>query len=99
MAQDHPPSSSSSVTNVSFDDNEKHAADPSFVKVKPADDVEQGDELDERAEFLPADEEKPAPAKPDNSTRTAVLWMVVNTLATIGIVSSTAPSRLFGLRS
>ncbi|TVY22054.1 Solute carrier family 35 member E3 [Lachnellula arida] len=85
MAPDHAPSSSSSVTNESFDDNEKHATDASFVKVKTPDDVEQGDEV-ERVELLPADQEKPAPAKPDNSTRTAVIWMVVNTLATIGIV-------------
>lgn len=87
MAPDHAPSSSSSITNESFDDSEKHAVDASFVKVKTPDDVELGDEV-ERVELLPADQEKPAPAKPDNSTRTAVIWMVVNTLATIGIVSS-----------
>ncbi|TVY84038.1 Solute carrier family 35 member E3, partial [Lachnellula suecica] len=87
---DREPSISSSVTEAEgYDDSEKHgtmSSDGSFVKVKTPDEVEHGDDI-ERAELLPADHEKPAaPAKPDNSTRTAALWMIVNTLATIGIV-------------
>ena len=77
---------SSSVTEAEvYDDNEKQATDASFVQVTPRD-VESGDDV-ERAELLPAEQEKAAPAKPDHSTRTAVIWMAVNTLATIGIVS------------
>lgn len=81
-------SSSSSVTDAEhFDENEKIASsNASFVKVKAEDDVEAGDDV-ERAELLPEEHvAKPAPVK-DNSTRTAIIWMVVNTLATIGIVS------------
>jgi solute carrier family 35, member E3 len=86
-AADLAPSASSSVTEAEvYDYNEKDGVDSSFVKVNTPGDVEQGDDV-ERAELLPAEHEKPAPAKPDNSTRTAVIWMVVNTLATIGIVS------------
>jgi solute carrier family 35 protein E3 len=37
--------------------------------------------------LLPADHEKPPPDKqPETSMRSSVIWMVVNTLATIGIV-------------
>lgn len=86
---DRVPSSSSSVTDAEhFDENEKMtSSNTSFVKVKAEDDVEAGDDV-ERAELLPEEHvDKPAPVVKDNSTRTAVIWMVVNTLATIGIVS------------
>jgi solute carrier family 35 protein E3 len=87
-AADREPSISSSVTEAeTFDDNEKHGTEGSFVKVKTPEEVEHGDDV-ERAELLREDHEKPAaPPKPDNSTRSAIIWMVVNTLATIGIVS------------
>ncbi|PVH86519.1 TPT-domain-containing protein [Cadophora sp. DSE1049] len=57
-------------------------------RLKTPDEMDIGDDI-ERAELLSEHDEgeKPAPApKPDTSTRTAVIWMVVNTLATIGIV-------------
>lgn len=86
---DREPSISSSVTEAeNFDDNtEKHgSSEGSFVKVTSPDDVEQASEV-ERAELLPQEREKPAaPAKPANSSMTAAIWIVLNTLATIGIV-------------
>ncbi|KAK0127129.1 hypothetical protein ONS96_006686 [Cadophora gregata f. sp. sojae] len=85
MAADRIASASSSVTAAeSYDDNEKM----SEGRLKTPDEMDIGDDV-ERAELLSEhdDQEKPTPApKPDTSTRTAVIWMVVNTLATIGIV-------------
>ncbi|CAG8959375.1 hypothetical protein HYFRA_00001273 [Hymenoscyphus fraxineus] len=86
---DRVPSSSSSVTAGDvdhYDENEKMvSSNGSFVKLKAEDVEEIGDDV-ERAELLPeVHVEKAAPVK-DNSTRTAIIWMVVNTLATIGIV-------------
>ncbi|PBP17425.1 solute carrier family 35 member E3 [Diplocarpon rosae] len=58
----------------------------SFVKLKTPEELETGDDI-ERAELLPAVDEKAASQpKQETSTRQAVTWMVVNTLATIGIV-------------
>jgi solute carrier family 35 protein E3 len=85
---DRAPSIASSVTEADTYDEEKNTrmSDGSFVKLKSPEEMELGDDV-ERANLLPQDDEKPtAPAKPDNSTRTAIIWMVVNTLATIGIV-------------
>jgi solute carrier family 35 protein E3 len=94
MAEHHPerPSSiSSSVTEAEAYDSEKNAprssAEASFTNLKTPDELEIGDDV-EREELLPAEHEKPAQPQPDNSMRSAVIWMVVNTLATIGIVSS-----------
>lgn len=92
---DRPPSISSSITEAeTFDDNEKASsvstADGGFTKLKSPEEMEIGDDV-ERAGLLPAEEqeqEKPQPPAQDNSTRTALIWMVVNTLATIGIVSA-----------
>lgn len=79
------PSIGSSTTETDdVDVNEKNGG--SFDSLTRAKEVEAGDDV-EMAELLPGDAEKPAPVKKDNSTRTAVIWMVVNTLATIGIVS------------
>jgi len=93
-SSDRPPSVSSSLTEAeAYDDNEKGAAlsptEGSYVKLKSPEEMDIGDDV-ERVGLLPADaeDEKPPQAKQDNSTRTAILWMVVNTLATIGIVSS-----------
>ena len=91
---DRAPSISSSVTEAeAFDDNEKastlSSTDGGFTKLRSPEEMEIGDDV-ERAGLLPAEQqeqEKPRPAAQDNSTRTAVIWMVVNTLATIGIVS------------
>ncbi len=86
------PSISSSITEAeAYDENEKNGTtnltDDSFVKLKSLGNLELGDDV-ERAELLPAEDEKPSQPKPDSSVRTAFVWMVVNTLATIGIVSS-----------
>ena len=96
---DRAPSTSSSVTEAeAYDENEneKHGTmsetDGSFVKLKSPEDLELGDgDDDERAEMLPAEHEKPAQATPEASVRSSFVWMVVNTLATIGIVSSRVP--------
>jgi solute carrier family 35 protein E3 len=89
---DRAPSVSSSVTEAeAYDENEKNgtrnSTEVSFIKVKSPEDLEIGDEV-ERAELLPADHEKPPQPTHDSSVRSAFVWMVVNTLATIGIVSS-----------
>lgn len=86
---DRAPSVSSSVTEAEHFKDEKNGAgssDGSFVNLKTPDEMEIGDDV-ERAELLPGDVEKAAEPKPDNSTKVAAAWMVVNTLATIGIVS------------
>jgi solute carrier family 35, member E3 len=94
----HAPSTSSSVTEAeAYDENEKHGmlseTEGGFVKLKSPEDLElgDGDDDDERAEMLPAEHEKPAQPTPEASVRSSFIWMVVNTLATIGIVSSTVP--------
>lgn len=88
-ATDREPSISSSVTEAeAFDENEKSSSstDGGFVNLKSPEEMEIGDDV-ERAELLPGDHEKPPPAKqPETSMRSSVIWMVVNTLATIGIV-------------
>jgi len=89
---DRAPSVSSSVTEAeAYDENEKNgtrnSTEVSFIKLKSPEDLEIGDEV-ERAELLPADHEKPPQPTHDSSVRSAFVWMVVNTLATIGIVSS-----------
>lgn len=69
-----------------FDDEKNGGRSPtgSFVKVKPMEDLEGGSDI-ERAELLPTASAQPhVPEK--SSARAAVIWMVVNTLATIGIV-------------
>lgn len=90
---DRVPSISSSITEAdAFDENEKagslSSTDGSFTKLKSPEDMEIGDDV-ERVGLLPAEqlEEKTQPVVKDNSMRTAGIWMVVNTLATIGIVS------------
>jgi solute carrier family 35, member E3 len=98
---DRSPSTSSSVTEAgAFDESEKHGmiseTEASFVKLKSPEDLElgDGDDDDERAEMLPTEQEKPTQPTPEASVRSSFIWMVVNTLATIGIVSSTAPRAL-----
>jgi solute carrier family 35, member E3 len=87
---------SSSVTEAeAYDENEKNgtrsSTEGSFVKLKSPEDLEIGDEI-EREELLPAEHEKPLQPTPDSSVRSAFVWMVVNTLATIGIVSFKKPA-------
>jgi hypothetical protein len=97
---DRPPSISSSVTEAEVFDDEKHGAagssDGSFVKLKTPDEIEAGDDV-ERAELLPGGQEKAPQPKAENSTKAAAAWMVVNTLATIGIVSFANLCRLRGI--
>ncbi|PMD43406.1 hypothetical protein L207DRAFT_542675 [Hyaloscypha variabilis F] len=91
---DRAPSTSSSVTETEaydVNEDEKHGTmsdtEGSFVKLKSPEDLELGDgDDDERAEMLPAEHEKPAQTAPQASARSSFAWMVVNTLATIGIV-------------
>jgi hypothetical protein len=85
-APDRAPSVSSSSTEA-YDEKE-NSSDGSIVKIKAGEGSEAGDDV-ERAVLLPEDHEEEklaAPTLEDNSTRTAAIWMVVNTLATIGIV-------------
>lgn len=93
--RDREPSISSSTTEAeAFDDNEKNgvvgATDANYANLKSPDELEIGDDV-ERAELLPGEDEKPPPKAPENTMRTAGIWMVVNTLATIGIVSLISP--------
>lgn len=82
---DRAPSVSSSVTEAdAYDDHEKMAG---VSSLKDPEELEIGDDI-ESAGLLPLEQEKPEAKKSDNSARTAALWMIVNTLATIGIVSS-----------
>lgn len=87
---DRAPSVSSSITEAEAFDDEKNGANGSsdgFTELKSPDEMEAGDGDDvERAELLPAEHEKAPEPKPDNSTKVAAAWMIVNTLATIGIV-------------
>jgi solute carrier family 35 protein E3 len=89
---DRASSISSSITEAQADEEHEkngamNSAEGSFVKLKSPEDLEIGDDV-ETAELLPAEHEKPPQTKPDPSVRSAFVWMVVNTLATIGIVSS-----------
>lgn len=89
-----PDTNTSPSEHESFDESEKRSShDGSFVKLKSGDDIEMGS-TSEREELMgngastaaaiPA-AEKPADA-PGSSARAAVVWMVINTLSTIGIV-------------
>jgi solute carrier family 35 protein E3 len=77
---------SSSVTEAEgYDESEKKGShDGSFVKVKSPEEMEMGSDI-ERAELLPPVQAEKV-ADPASSNKAAVIWMVVNTLATIGIV-------------
>lgn len=85
---DRTPSVSSSVTEAdSYDEknNDMKRVD-SFTKLRSPDELEIGDDV-ERAGLLPQQAEQEKPQAADPSMKSAVVWMVVNTLATIGIVS------------
>ncbi len=74
-----------------YDDNEKNhspTTESSFVKLNTPEEMEMGSDV-ERAELLPAavNVAQEKATEPEKATvRSAVIWMVVNTLATIGIV-------------
>lgn len=93
MAERSAPSVSSSLTETeSYDEKSGTKASSegsSYAHMKEPDEMDIGDLGDdvERMELLPPTEPAAArPAPENNSARTAVIWMVVNTLATIGIV-------------
>jgi len=94
MAERATPSVSSSQTDTeSYDEKTGRKASSeasSYMHMKEPDEMDIGDLGDdvERMELLPPSESAPANPAPDNSARSAVIWMVVNTLATIGIVST-----------
>jgi hypothetical protein len=84
----------SSVSSEAETYDEKHtpnrsSAESSFIKPRDEEDLEMGKDV-EMQELLPAEEKAPeaaAPPAPGSSARSAIIWMGVNTLATIGIVS------------
>ncbi|RDW70077.1 hypothetical protein BP5796_08474 [Coleophoma crateriformis] len=84
---DRAPSVSSSVTEAdNYDEkNGDLRSDGSFVKLKSPEELEVGDDI-ERAELLPQEAQPEKPKAAEGSVRSAAVWMVVNTLATIGIV-------------
>jgi solute carrier family 35 protein E3 len=91
-ATERAPSISSSITEAeAYSENEKiesrNSTDQGFIKLISPESLDLADDV-EKAELLPAEDEKPPQPKPESSVRTAFSWMVVNTLATIGIVSS-----------
>lgn len=82
--------SKSTSQRASFEDSEKRNSDDgSFVKLKGKDDIEMGSEV-ERAELLgnatTAAAQEKQPEATGSSAKAAIVWMIVNTLATIGIV-------------
>jgi solute carrier family 35 protein E3 len=96
--RDRTASISSSTTEAeSYDDTGKlggkSSEEESYVNLKTPEELEIGDGV-ERAELLPQSElEKPQ--APETTLRSSIIWMVVNTLATIGIVSQhKSPSAL-----
>lgn len=82
--------SSSIIEAEAYDEKEKNhspTTDSSYVHMKTPEEMEIGDE--EKAELIPAAmhvaQEKAT--EPEKATvRSAMIWMVINTLATIGIV-------------
>ncbi|KAG9246134.1 triose-phosphate transporter family-domain-containing protein [Calycina marina] len=84
-------SSSSSAEVESLDEKHPHKTshdEDSYLSMKEPDEMDIGGlgEDVERIELLPpATPAEPAPA-PHSTTRSSIIWMIVNTLATIGIV-------------
>jgi solute carrier family 35 protein E3 len=87
--RDRTASISSSTTEAeSYDDTGKlggkSSEEESYVNLKTPEELEIGDDV-ERAELLAQSEQEKPPA-PESTLRSSIIWMVVNTLATIGIV-------------
>ena len=78
----------SSSDGERFDNEKDSASSPSssYVNVKPTEEMEMGDDI-ERQELLNSSEPPKQQEPEKGSVRAAIIWMVVNTLATIGIVS------------
>lgn len=77
--------SSSSADTATHEDNEKLARLDQSGELKKPEDMEIGEREDD--ELLPQNQREPEKQEPPKSGFTSSLvWMVVNTLATIGIV-------------
>ncbi len=80
---------SSSTEAGTFDENEKLAkidhSEDGLKSLKPPEELEMAED-GEDAGLLPPADEKPEP--PKNTFMSSLIWMVINTLATIGIVSA-----------
>lgn len=76
--------SSSSAETATNPENEKLARlDQSEDGIEKQADLEVGDEREDEG-LLPQETEKPEP--PKSTFKSSFIWMIVNTLATIGIV-------------
>jgi solute carrier family 35 protein E3 len=82
--------SSSSTQAESYDDTLEKSLhhDVTYVKARRSDDFELGKEV-ETEDLLPVEHEKVQEAP--STVRSSILWMIVNTLATIGIVCPSIP--------
>jgi len=83
-------SGSSTEPEIIFDENEKNrktSSEGSYVNMKTPEEMEIGDD-EERGDLLPQMSQEKAEPVPENSVRSGAMWMIVNTLATIGIVRS-----------
>lgn len=90
---------SASTEAEPYDENEKYqpTSDSSYVHLKTPDEMEIADE--ESAELLPAAKHIAQQTATDSekaSVRTAAIWMIINTLATIGIVCLSPLKYLMG---
>lgn len=84
--------SSSSADTATHEENEKLArldqSEDGMEKLRSPDDLEIGDEREDD-DLLPREPEKQEP--PKSTFRSSLIWMIVNTLATIGIVCDSCP--------
>ena len=76
--------SSHTENGGTYEEHEKLASIEKDEESGPREEMEIGEEREDAA-MLPQETEKPEP--PKSSMRSALIWMVINTLATIGIVS------------
>lgn len=95
-SSDRAASVSSSVTEAdNYDEkNGDSRSEGSFVKLKSPEELDVDDDV-ERAELLPQEPQPEKPNTTEGSVRSAAIWMVINTLATIGIVSGSISRRLY----
>lgn len=84
--------SSHTENGGTYEENEKLASIQKDEESHPREEMEIAEDREDAA-MLPQETEKPEPAK--SSTRNAIIWMVINTLATIGIVSFALSSETF----
>ena len=86
-------SSSAGSATTAFEDNQKlthpNRTGDDEEKLRLSDDLDAGDHEREDGRLLEqeeAEDTQPAPVPPKSSPTAAIVWMVINTLATIGIV-------------